>query len=329
MTRSAGSAPRLPLELIDDAIFGGAAQARKTHASHLLRRAARALRWPEEVKGLIRLGDGLTYETFAARIAGQDVVVRIPHGDDPGEQSRLARTTGHLLENIARLPLPFERPRTLVLIETPFGVASVQTRLFGLPLWHTSGPKLVARPCGDPWAHVGPAAAAIHALDPALGFELPTQYATRRAHGVLMAEPVARAEAPYMPEVAAWIRENLPPATPSRLLHGDLLGQNVLCRPDGRSIGVIDWEAARLGDPAYDLAIITRGRRKPFGYTDGLFRLLDAYNERALAPLGARDVWFYELSLMAAWIIDCQGETVVSDYRRRGAALWKRVQTGP
>jgi hypothetical protein len=32
---------------------------------------------------------------------------------------------------------------------------------------------------------------------------------------------------------------------------------------------------------------------------------------------------------MAAWIIDCQGETVVSDYRRRGAALWKRVQTGP
>jgi hypothetical protein len=146
MTRSAGSAPRLPLELIDDAIFGGAAQARKTHASHLLRRAARALRWPEEVKGLIRLGDGLTYETFAARIAGQDVVVRIPHGDDPGEQSRLARTTGHLLENIARLPLPFERPRTLVLIETPFGVASVQTRLFGLPLWHTSGPKLVARP---------------------------------------------------------------------------------------------------------------------------------------------------------------------------------------
>jgi aminoglycoside phosphotransferase (APT) family kinase protein len=101
-----------------------------------------------------------------------------------------------------------------------------------------------------------------------------------------MAEPVARAEAPYMPEVAAWIRENLPPATPSRLLHGDLLGQNVLCRPDGRSIGVIDWEAARLGDPAYDLAIITRGRRKPFGYTDGLFRLLDAYNERALAPLG-------------------------------------------
>lgn len=330
MTRSAGPPPRLPIEFLDDAIFGSAPQGRKAHASHLLRRAARALGWPEEVKALTRLGDGLTYETFAARIAGQDVVVRIPHGDDPGEQCRLARATGRLLEDIARLPLPFERPRTLVLIDTPDGIACVQTRLFGVPLWHTSGPRTATRLCRDPWAHVGPAAAAIHALDPALGADLPTRYATRRAHGLLMAEPVARAEdqAPYMPEVAAWIRENLPPATPSRVVHGDLLGQNVLYPPDGGPIGVIDWEAARLGDPAYDLAIITRGRRKPFGYADGQQRLLDAYNERAQSPLSANDVRFYELCLMAAWILDSAGENVASDYRRRGAALWKRVQTG-
>lgn len=329
MTRSTGAALRLPLELDDDAVFGNAPQARKAHASHLLRRAARALGWPVDVKGLGRLGDGLTYETFAARIGGQDVVVRIPHGDEPDEQSNQARSTAHLLGRIARVSLPFDRPITLALIETPDGAASVQTRLFGLPLWQIGGrPKSASRPCDEPWRYVGEAAATIHGLDPAAGQGLQVMHATRRAHALDMAEPMDKAEADYMPEVAAWAQEHLPPATPARLLHGDLLGQNVLWQPGADRVGVIDWEAARLGDPAYDLAIMTRGRRKPFGYADGLMRLIDAYNAHAKTPLSAAEVQLHELCLMAAWIVDCEGEAVAADYRRRGAALWKRVQAG-
>ncbi len=43
------------------------------------------------------------------------------------------------------------------------------------------------------------------------------------------------------------MEEHLPPATPSTLVHGDLLGQNILLglsKPDA----VIDWEYAQLGD---------------------------------------------------------------------------------
>ncbi|MES1178233.1 MAG: phosphotransferase [Myxococcales bacterium] len=32
----------------------------------------------------------------------------------------------------------------------------------------------------------------------------------------------------------------------------------------GQTPAVIDWEYTALGDPAYDLAIVTRGARRPF-----------------------------------------------------------------
>ncbi len=318
----------LPLEVVDDVVFGASAQARKAHAGHLLRRAARALGWPPEVKALTRLGDGLTYETFAARIGGQDVVVRIPHGDDIDEQVEIASSTAALLARIAPLPLPFDRPLTLALIDIPDGIASVQTRLFGVPLWKLVGHKKsreIVHP--EPWRPMGAIAAAIHGLDPGVGEGLSVTFATRRDHARSMAEPAAYAEAPYMDEVEDWLAANLPPATPARLLHGDLLGQNVMWAPQEDLVGVIDWEAARLGDPAYDLAIMTRGRRKPFGRADGLRRLVDAYNETAEVALSEKEVRFHELSLMAAWIVDSEGESANADYRRRGAALWKRVQT--
>ena len=38
-----------------------------------------------------------------------------------------------------------------------------------------------------------------------------------------------------------------------RLVHGDLMGSNMLWQ-DGRLVGVIDWDHACLGDPAYDVA---------------------------------------------------------------------------
>ncbi|MCA9489825.1 MAG: aminoglycoside phosphotransferase family protein [Myxococcales bacterium] len=258
---------------------------------------------------------------------GQDVVVRIPHGDEVEEQVEIAASTAALLARIARLPMPFERPLTLALIDIPDGVASVQTRLFGGPLWKLVGHKKtgeIVHP--EPWRPVGEAAAAIHAVPRALATGLNVSFDTRRAHAESMAEPAAYAEAPYMDEVEDWLADNLPPATPSHLLHGDLLGQNVLWSPGQTRVSVIDWEAARLGDPAYDMAIITRGRRKPFGRTEGLRWLLDAYNASSPVELSDREVRFHELSLMAAWIADSEGESANADYKRRGASLWKRVQ---
>ncbi len=60
---------------------------------------------------------------------------------------------------------------------------------------------------------------------------------------------------------------------------------------------MIDWAEARIGDPAYDLAIVTRGRRRPLQVRDGLERLLDAYDRVAPEALTRTDVGIYELLL--------------------------------
>ena len=68
----------------------------------------------------------------------------------------------------------------------------------------------------------------------------------------------------------------MPGRQKSVLIHGDLLGQNIMqTLEDG--MFVIDWEYSRLGDPSYDLAIVTRGVKKPFQVESGLERLIDSY----------------------------------------------------
>ena len=101
-------------------------------------------------------------------------------------------------------------------------------------------------------------------------------------------------------DARAWAHEHLPPDEPSVLLHGDLLGQNLLVSlDDDVPIGVIDWHSAMIGDPAYDLAIVTRGKRRPFQSDSGMNKLLEAYQERAGTVLSPVDVSLYEMTLQA------------------------------
>jgi len=65
-------------------------------------------------------------------------------------------------------------------------------------------------------------------------------------------------------------------------------------------LGLIDWQCARVGDPAYDLAIVTRGVSRPFGVDRGLDRLLDAYARSGGAPVGRREVRLHEALILAA-----------------------------
>jgi hypothetical protein len=55
---------------------------------------------------------------------------------------------------------------------------------------------------------------------------------------------------PEAVDPCAWEEEHLPPGTASTLIHGDLLGQNILLGLGGPD-AVIDWEYAQFGDPAY------------------------------------------------------------------------------
>lgn len=72
----------------------------------------------------------------------------------------------------------------------------------------------------------------------------------------------------------------------------------------GQTPAVIDWEYTALGDPAYDLAIVMRGARRPFQMDRGLDRLLEAYRGARGPFITARDVHFYEVCIAAGWVCD-------------------------
>jgi Phosphotransferase enzyme family len=128
-----------------------------------------------------------------------------------------------------------------------------------------------------PWQVVAEIAAAIHAVTGRDVAGLVPGYETRAAH--------ARA--------ALAVFEGLAP-----IVHGDLLGQNILLAMDGPH-HVIDWEYATRGDPAYDLAIVTRGVKQPFQIAGGLDRLLDAYRAHSGLEVSANQVHLHELCLIA------------------------------
>lgn len=256
------------------------------------------------------LGSGLSNIVFGTEVeypAGrkQAVVVKLPSDDANDARDKSLRAEAALLGYLCRQPLPFRVPRPIAEIETAMGLGVVQEWVDGMPV-DLRPPRF---PGGKPWELVAQVAAAVHAIDPAPMRDRLPSYPTWQDHALGFASALKGLEEPEAEDTDAWVREHLPAPMPSCLLHGDLLGQNLRRRWDDEGIAVIDWAEARAGDPAFDLAIVTRGARKPFGTPDGLRRLLEAYNALARAPLSTRRVQLYELILVAGFYV-----AVVRDY---------------
>lgn len=65
---------------------------------------------------------------------------------------------------------------------------------------------------------------------------------------------------PELTYVIAWLRDRLPVAHRTSLVHGDFKPGNLLLRDD-RVAAVLDWETAHLGDPHEDLGWVTNPLR--------------------------------------------------------------------
>jgi len=116
----------------------------------------------------------------------------------------------------------------------------------------------------------------------------------------------------------AWIEAHLT-QRPATVLHGDLLPQNLLWDFMGSgTISVIDWECARIGDPAYDLAIVTRGAQQPLKESGGFARLLTAYNEATSTSLPASAVRIHELLLHLRWLAETARDQVAGTLQGHG-----------
>jgi aminoglycoside phosphotransferase (APT) family kinase protein len=113
-------------------------------------------------------------------------------------------------------------------------------------------------------------------------------------------------EYPAAFRVKEWIISSIPENRPSVVLHGDLLPQNILCHEatDGWQVALIDWEFAGIGDPAGDLAIVTRGDRKLMGIENSLDLLVENYRLAGGIELSAADVRIHEMLLFLNWLWD-------------------------
>jgi aminoglycoside phosphotransferase (APT) family kinase protein len=286
-----------------------------------------------EVGWVKKLGEGLSREVFGAEVdihsqghtRTDAYVVALPGRDADAELDERMYKELRLLGWLARQSLPFRVPEVIGAYPLAGRRALVCRYIRGIELDLRAGKQGSVLP----WQLVGEIAAAIHGLDTgALGALLPGP-ATRRAYGLVAVEKyLAGAREPELAAACAWAMEHLPPDRPAVLLHGDLLGQNILLCP-GEPPAVVDWEYASLGDPAYDLAVVTRGSKDPFQTSGGLHKLLDVYREHG-GDVTAAAAHLHELCLVANWYRHARaergGEAHAQQYLRQLCNILRRAE---
>jgi aminoglycoside phosphotransferase (APT) family kinase protein len=236
-------------------------------------------------------------------------VALIPSGED----RNYAENVGRELEILRWLSLQrvdIRTPRAVALIDDQGASILVESFVEGSAVDLRTGRQPIC-----PWEFVAEIAAKIHAVPPPPN--LPMQ--TRQQVRLELIEAIERTrvlgEGPrpeLVDEALAWMHDHLGPPLPCVLVHGDLLGQNLRLHPS-EAPGVIDWHHANVGDPAADLAIVTRGIRRPFQIAGGRQRLLDSYNQRAATEVSAESLRFFELELLTRWVVERHTESYFDD----------------
>ena len=171
---------------------------------------------------------------------------------------------------------------------------------------------------------LGQALAAVHQRK-LEGLEHLPRHANRNQH--LMAEMAECGELP--PEVSRYLDQVLSQDSPSEttLLHGDILPQNLIWPPpwkEDSAPGIVDWEFAQIGDPAYDFSILFRGRRRLFKLGRSRQLVLESYHRAGGPDFPKARITAYELLLLVRWSREPGGD-------RQGhlARLAKLCRTGP
>jgi aminoglycoside phosphotransferase (APT) family kinase protein len=127
--------------------------------------------------------------------------------------------------------------------------------------------------------------ARLHSFDPAaLGladYGKPENYVARQvARWSKQYESSKTSEIPEMDSLIRWLPDNLPPAKPARIVHGDYRIDNLIVAKDGTNVAaVIDWELSTLGDPLADFTYHLMAWEMPDG---GGFGSLLGKNLKAL-----------------------------------------------
>ncbi|UCD79707.1 MAG: aminoglycoside phosphotransferase family protein [Desulfobacterales bacterium] len=208
------------------------------------------------------------------------------------------------LQALKNAAFAFETPELICMVKSharqPVGL--VENWVWGMPLPFYKNSIHADRIIPT----IAAVAAAVHHLPPGKFSHLPA-LPDSRTHILRELEGLSPAlfnEYPAAQAAREWILTRLPINRPATVLHGDLLPQNINCGENKGEwkIAVIDWEFAEIGDPAFDLAIVTRGDRKLMGINNGLKHLVNNYREAGGIDLTVSDVNIHELLLLMKWL---------------------------
>lgn len=259
-----------------------------------------------ELDRVTSMGQGLSRHGFGAHIdvvpdprgLSGSYIALLPHRETDAEYPARVRGEARVLEWIWPRIRGLRVPRALVLFDDVHAPILVTSFVAGIAVDLRNGRMPIV-----PWQIVAEAAAAVHATEPPPAEVLPTR--DRRQHRAEVIEDLFKELedlSGMIGEAYTWMRAHVDRPGPGVLLHGDLLGQNLRPYPfEEMELGVIDWEHAAVGDPAHDLAIVTRGKRQPFQHASGRDNLLAAYNACAGVEVTRADLCFFELALHVQW----------------------------
>jgi hypothetical protein len=250
-----------------------------------------------------KIGDGLSKEAYRGDVTSYEeeekynvfAVSLILHDADANAGSRMIKEF-YILDIINKIETSFSVPEPVGIIWVNGIMISVRSFVFGYPIELRAPRSNIERP----WEIIGKIAADIHNMQIKNLPEETKLYSTRLDHAQSYLTKYKKYNIPAIEEALNWVSENLPKADKSVLVHSDLLGQN-LFRSDTERISVLDWEYSFYGDPAYDLAIVTRGVKRPFQISGGLDYLVDSYLAAGGKQLTKKDVHIYELFLILGW----------------------------
>ncbi len=255
-----------------------------------------------EPSDVARLGEGGSRITWAGRVTPQTAppqswVVQFPGADASPDDLQRYATSFDLLTHFETLDLPFRVPQPVARVHVEEATVAVVSWCRGTPIDMRGR---LTRPA-DAARTLGKLSAQVHGLSTDAMPCPQATHTTCSAHARHALAPLRAMDVPFATDAAAWCADHLPSDDrAATVVHGDLVGQNVLEVYDGGPPALIDWEYAGTGDPAADLALITRGNRKLFGVEWGTDTLLEIYNHHADQPVTREALYVYELALVAS-----------------------------
>lgn len=255
------------------------------------------------------------------RIDGKNrpVVVRIPKSGGSDEHPVKLQLAHEVRRRLADRDLvPFDVPEPLGTSPTEFGLGIVDR-----PETDTALKDLEYDV--DPVAITAQVAVGLHRLDASAFRDLVDGPATRREHAESALEVFEHYDCNNFRFARKWCENHLPDETPASLLHGSLRGENILVSlpygapnnagPDDVSISVVDWESVTIGDPAHEVAMISRGHRKAFkARGQKISTLVGHYNNRAETHIRLQHVRFWEVWLRATLFLQAYEEEGMSGH---------------